>query len=201
MSVKLIQILAYLGKQKQPSKKPQSGTFKVLHSIWFNLPKIKKIGNWSAFSFIKCAFSIILSWQLDRSTSYSLSYPSAILWLYSNKIHTELTWLNCEMQCSFDAVTNWKAWVGYWQVPILNKTILSMLYRTLNSVRGNNWSEKSLFSNLIVLTGCSSWLPQFMTRSLKTELHALLKKWNWKLSLYVWKGYWTENSEYMGNQA
>lgn len=74
-------------------------------------------------------------------------------------IHTELTWLNCEMQCSFDAVINWKAEAEYRQISIFNLTINSALYRAANTGRGSNPCGKFSFDNLIVLIGCSS-LPR-----------------------------------------
>lgn len=63
------------------------------------------------------------------------------------------------MQCSFDAVINWKAEAEYRQISIFNLTINSALYRATNTGRGSNPCEKFSFDNLIVLIGCSS-LPR-----------------------------------------
>jgi hypothetical protein len=78
--------------------------------------------------------------------------------------------------------------VSYWQVPILNKTILSTLYRTLNSVKGNNWSEKSLFSNLIVLIGCSSWFAQFYDKITQNRVACVIKEVKLKIEFICLEG-------------
>lgn len=63
------------------------------------------------------------------------------------------------MQCSFDAVINWKAEAEYRQISIFNLTINSALYRAANTGRGSNPCGKFSFDNLIVLIGRSS-LPR-----------------------------------------
>lgn len=63
------------------------------------------------------------------------------------------------MQCSFDAVINWKAEAEYRQISIFNLTINSALYRAANTGRGSNPCGKFSFDNLIVLIDRSS-LPR-----------------------------------------